>query len=239
MATKTFLGTVGQTGTATGPHAHLYVKDLATNQYINPSTIRSPLMGLRVGEGEIPAFIKDASGKIVVNPQSGIQITSGFGGRSAPTAGASTFHQGEDLALPAGTQLKYVGEGAYTPLANQGGFGNLGTFKTGDNKYEIGFGHLASLGTPTTQRGGWVDPGMVPSQTYEQANQRTQDLLEAFLYGTQYNAEPRERTKKPQSFLDAMKEQVTASLLNQALNPGAGLQTPTGLPEEYTKAIWG
>jgi murein DD-endopeptidase MepM/ murein hydrolase activator NlpD len=235
MATKTFLGTVGQTGTATGPHAHLYVKDLATNQYINPSTIRSPLMGLRVGEGEIPAFIKDASGKIVVNPQSGIQITSGFGGRSAPTTGASTFHQGEDLALPAGTQLKYVGEGAYTPLANQGGFGNLGTFKTGDNKYEIGLGHLASLGGATTSQ----TPPINAPQNYDQANQRTQDLLEAFLYGTQYNAESRERAKKPQSFLDAMKEQVTASLLNQALNPGAGLQTPTGLPEEYTKAIWG
>ena len=230
MATKTFLGTVGQTGTATGPHAHLYVKDLATNQYINPSTIRSPLMGLRVGEGEIPAFIKDASGKIVVNPQSGIQVTSGFGGRSAPTAGASTFHQGEDLALPAGTQLKYVGEGAYTPLANQGGFGNLGTFKTGDNKYEIGFGHLASLGGATTNQ----TPPINAPQNYDQANQRTQDLLEAFMYGTQYRNQP-----KPQSFVDAMKEQVTASLLNQVLNPGTGLQTPTGLPEEYTKAIWG
>ena len=230
MATKTFLGTVGQTGTATGPHAHLYVKDLATNQYINPSTIRSPLMGLRVGEGEIPAFIKDASGKIVVNPQSGIQVTSGFGGRSAPTAGASTFHQGEDLALPAGTQLKYVGEGSYTPLANQGGFGNLGTFKTGDNKYEIGFGHLASLGGATTSQA----PPINAPQNYDQANQRTQDLLEAFMYGTQYRNQP-----KPQSFVDAMKEQVTASLLNQVLNPGAGLQTPTGLPEEYTRAIWG
>jgi hypothetical protein len=28
-------------------------------------------------------------------------------------------------------------------------------------------------------------------------------------------------------------------MLKQALNPGAGLGTPTGLPEEYTRAIWG
>jgi hypothetical protein len=239
MATKTFLGTVGQTGTATGPHAHLYVKDLATNQYIDPRTIRSPLLGLRVGEAEVPAFMKNAAGQIVVNPQSGIQITSEFGGRAAPTAGASTFHRGEDLALPAGTQLKYVGEGSYSPLANQGGYGNLATFKTGDNKYEIGFGHMASLGSPTAKQSTWVDPGMVAPRSYDQANQRTQDLLEAFLYGTQYNAAPRQTENKPQSFLDAMKEQVTQSLLGQALNPGAGLQTPTGLPEEYTKAIWG
>lgn len=234
MAAKTFLGTVGQTGTATGPHAHLYVKDLATNQYLDPRTIRSPLLGLRVGQGEIPAFIKNAAGQIVVNPQSGIQVTSEFGGRSAPTAGASTFHPGEDLALPAGTQLKYVGQGSYTPLANQGGFGNLGTFKTGDNKYEIGFGHLASLGTPTTNQSTWVDPGMAPPRNYDQVNQRTQDLLEAFMYGTQYRDTP-----KPKSFLDVMKEQVTTFLLNQALNPTAGLQTPTGLPDAYTQAIWG
>ena len=230
MAVKTFLGTVGQTGTATGPHAHLYVKDLTTNKYLDPKTIRSPLMGLRVGEGETPAFIKDASGKIVVNPQSGIQITSDFGGRAAPTAGASTFHQGEDLALPTGTQLKYIGEGSYVPLANQGGYGNLATFKTGDNKYEIGFGHMGSLGSAATTQG--TSAGA--PQNYDQANQRTQDLLEAFMYGTQYR-----EAQKPQSFLDAMKQQVTQSMLNQALNPGAGLGTPTGLPEEYTRAIWG
>jgi murein DD-endopeptidase MepM/ murein hydrolase activator NlpD len=230
MATKTFLGTVGQTGTATGPHAHLYVKDLATNKFLDPQTIRSPLMGLRVGEGEIPAFIKNAAGKIVVNPQSGIQVTSDFGGRTAPTAGASSFHQGEDLALPSGTQLKYVGEGSYVPLANQGGYGNLATFKTGDNKYEIGFGHMGSLGTTTATQG---NPVGLP-QNYDQANQRTQDLLEAFMYGTQYR-----ETQKPQSFLDAMKEQVTQSVLSQVLNPGTGTQPNLNLPAEYTKAIWG
>jgi hypothetical protein len=230
MATKTFLGTVGQTGTATGPHAHLYVKDLATNKYLDPRTIRSPLLGLRVGEGEVPAFMKNAAGQIVVNPQSGIQVTSEFGGRSAPTAGASTFHQGEDLALPAGTQLKYIGEGAYTPLANQGGYGNLGTFKTGDNKYEIGFGHMASLGGGTTSQ----PTSAGAPQNYDQTNQRTQDLLEAFMYGTQYREQ-----EKPKSIATTLKDQFTQSLLSQALNPGAGLETPTGLPEEYTRAIWG
>jgi len=230
MATKTFLGTVGQTGTATGPHAHLYVKELATNKYLDPKTIRSPLMGLRVGEGETPAFIKNAAGQIVVNPQSGIKITSDFGNRTAPTAGASTFHQGEDLALPAGTQLKYVGSGSYTPLANQGGYGNLGTFKTGDNKYEIGFGHMGSLGTAATTQGAAVGP----PQNYNQANQRTQDLLEAFMYGTQY-----QNQERPQSVVESLKDQFTQSILSQALNPGAGLQMPMGLPAEYTKAIWG
>jgi hypothetical protein len=71
-------------------------------------------------------------------------------------------------------------------------------------------------------------------QSYDQASQRTQDLLEAFMYGTQYKEQ-----EKPKSIAEALKEQFTQSLLGQALNPGAGLQTPTGLPEEYTRAIWG
>ena len=54
------------------------------------------------------------------------------------------------------------------------------------------------------------------------------------MYGTQYK-----EAKKPKSFLDVMRNQVTQSMLSQALNPAAGLQTPTGLPEEYTQAIWG
>jgi len=90
-------------------------------------------------------------------------------------------------------------------------------------------GDVNVLGTPPP-------PLALPGapQGYDQASQRTQDLLEAFMYGTQYR-----ETKKPKSFLDTMREQVTQSMLSQALNPMAGLQIPTGLPEEYTKAIWG
>jgi murein DD-endopeptidase MepM/ murein hydrolase activator NlpD len=239
MATKTFIGTVGSEGVSTGPHLHQYVLDLKTKQYLDPRTFQSPLLDIRVGKDEVPLAIKNAQGQITINPAAGATVTSEFGPRSAPTAGASSQHMGRDIALSYGTPVKYFGAGQYVPESGVQGFGNLGKIITPDKRYEIGFGHLASLGTPTTQKGGWVDPGMAPSQTYEQANQRTQDLLEAFMYGTQYNAEPKEKTKKPQSFLDAMKEQVTASLLNQALNPGAGLNTPTGLPEEYTRAIWG
>jgi murein DD-endopeptidase MepM/ murein hydrolase activator NlpD len=238
MASKFDLGDVGQSGTATGPHAHLYVKDRATGQYLDPRTIRSPLLGLRVGQQEIPAFVKDASGKIVVNPQSGITITSGFGARVAPTAGASSFHQGEDLALPAATKLSYQGTGTYTPKPGSSGFGNLGTFVTGDNKYELGFGHMSRLGQPASIVSATGSTTSSQSPTYEQSQQRTNDILEAFMKGTQYQAatQPQARTKTAS---ESLKDQLLASLMGGGANMLQGVTDTSGLPQEYINAIWG
>jgi murein DD-endopeptidase MepM/ murein hydrolase activator NlpD len=146
MAGIQYFGKVGSTGTATGPHKHVYVKELATGKYLDPATIRTPLLGLRIGEKKIPALVKTQDGKIEFNPAAGITLTSRYGQRSAPTAGASSFHQGEDWALPEGTPIYYEGGGKFIPKADQGGFGNLATLITGDNKYEVGLGHMKSLG---------------------------------------------------------------------------------------------
>jgi murein DD-endopeptidase MepM/ murein hydrolase activator NlpD len=147
MAGIQYFGQVGSTGTSTGPHKHVYVKELATGKYLDPATIRTPLLGLRIGEKKTPALIKTSDGRIEFNPAAGITLTSRYGPRNAPTSGASTFHQGEDWALPEGTPIYYEGGGKYIPKTNQGGFGNLATFLTGDNKYEIGLGHMKSLGS--------------------------------------------------------------------------------------------
>jgi len=146
MAGIQYFGQVGSTGVSTGPHKHVYVKDLATGQYLDPATIRTPLLGLRIGEKKIPALIKTKEGKIEFNPAAGITLTSRYGPRSSPTAGASSFHRGEDWALPEGTPIYYEGGGKFIPKANQGGYGNLATLVTGDNKYEIGLGHMKTLG---------------------------------------------------------------------------------------------
>jgi murein DD-endopeptidase MepM/ murein hydrolase activator NlpD len=146
MAGIQYFGQVGSTGVSTGPHKHVYVKELATGKYLDPATIRTPLLGLRIGEKKIPALIKTADGKIDFNPAAGITLTSRYGPRNAPTAGASSFHRGEDWALPEGTPIYYEGGGKFIPKANQGGYGNLATLVTGDNKYEIGLGHMKTLG---------------------------------------------------------------------------------------------
>ena len=147
MAQKYYIGNIGSTGTSTRPHGHVYVKDLQANKYIDPATAKSLLAGFRVGQNEIPLITKNKAGVLDINPEAGLTLTSKYGARERPTAGASSFHQGWDLAGPTGTQLKYISDGGeYTPKANQGGFGNLGVFTTPDKRYEIGVGHLQSTG---------------------------------------------------------------------------------------------
>jgi hypothetical protein len=215
MAGIQYLGQVGATGTATGPHKHLYVKDLASGKYLDPATIRTPLLGLRVGENRLPALIKDEKGNIKFNPEAGITLTSKFGPRSAPTAGASTYHQGEDWALPEGTPIYYEGGGTFKPLANQGGYGNLATLVTGDNKYEIGIGHMKSLGQASS----------LPSSPEQPKTADPSDfgtLLKGFLLGAASNQQPTEsaETKVKREMIGSlMKPSASPDLFNMLLSP--------------------
>ena len=203
MAGIQFLGRVGSTGVSTGPHKHVYVKDLTSNQYLNPSTIRTPLMGLRVGDQRTPVFQQTKEGKIQFNPSAGITLTSPFGPRSAPTKGASSYHQGEDWALPEGTPVYYEGGGTFVPKANQGGYGNLATLITPDKKYEIGIAHLKSLG------GASELPGASKPQVKAE-DDFTDNLLADFLY----------KAMKGQQGL-SKEEQIQAQLLGQLSQPQA------------------
>lgn len=201
MAGIQYFGQVGSTGTSTGPHKHVYVKDLATGKYLDPATIRTPLLGLRIGEKKIPALIKTAEGKIDFNPAAGITLTSRYGPRSAPTAGASSFHQGEDWALPEGTPIYYEGGGKYVPKANQGGFGNLATLVTGDNKYEIGLGHMKTLGGASE-----LPPTTLPVDTSNQTGSGDLSTLLSLLQLTK----PKQKT---------LQESLLEQTLGEALTP--------------------
>lgn len=203
MAGIQFLGRVGSTGVSTGPHKHVYVKDLTSNQYLNPATIRTPLMGLRVGEQRAPVFQKTKEGKIEFNPAAGITLTSSYGPRSAPTKGASTYHRGEDWALPEGTPVYYEGGGKFIPKADQGGYGNLATLITPDQKYEIGIAHMKSLGG-TSELPGATTPQVKPEDDF------TSDLLANFLY------QAMTKQKGP-----SQEEQLQAQMLGQLFQPKA------------------
>jgi hypothetical protein len=190
MAQKYYFGTIGSTGVSTGPHGHFYVKDLRTNNYIDPGTIKSQLAGFRVGPNEIPLITKNKQGQLDINPETGLTLTSKFGPRSRPTAGASSDHKGWDLAGPEGTQLKFVSAGGtYVPKTNQGGYGNLGTFITPDQRYEIGVGHLKDLGKQTAG----TRPS-TPSSTSESfsPDDAAAKVLQALFGGKQEEPKPAE-----------------------------------------------
>jgi hypothetical protein len=111
----------------TGPH--LDVRVLKEGKYIDPGTIRSLLTKLKVGKDKKPLWQQKEN---QWSPT--FQITSGFGPRKAPTAGASTYHLAHDYGIGGGTPLTWEGPGTFTP-----GKG-YGTIQTTDEKgipYEI------------------------------------------------------------------------------------------------------
>ena len=73
-----------------------------------------------------------------LEPVSGYTITSPFGYRKAPTAGASTYHQGIDMACPTGTPIYATRSGTVTKASYQaGGAGYYVSINHGD-----GFGSI-------------------------------------------------------------------------------------------------
>lgn len=100
---------------STGPHLDVRIQK-PDGTYINPATARSILADLKVG------------GKPLYSQRGGewvpsFPVTSGYGPRTAPTAGASTYHRGLDFGVPAGTPIEWHG----TPgrFAYAGGIGTL------------------------------------------------------------------------------------------------------------------
>ena len=77
--------------------------------------------------------IDDADWPVVGKSKS--DITSPYGYRKAPTAGASTFHSGIDIAAPEGTKLVAIVDGKVTRTAWGGAGGYTITIKNGDYSF--------------------------------------------------------------------------------------------------------
>ena len=92
-----------------------------------------------------------SSGGTWLVPCSYRKLTSPFGERDAPTAGASTFHKGVDLAGPEGTHI-YASRGGTVTIAsysNSGGF--YVTINHGDG-YSSSYLHMTGYTVSTGQR---------------------------------------------------------------------------------------
>ena len=60
-------------------------------------------------------------------------ITSGYGKRTAPTSGASTFHSGIDIGAPEGTKIIAIADGKVTKTAWGGAGGFTITIESGED----------------------------------------------------------------------------------------------------------
>lgn len=104
---------------STGAHLDVRVWDPGANKYLNPESIRSLLTRLKVGPKYTPLWEQKGNDWSAAYP-----ITSGYGPRSAPAKGASTFHPAHDYGVPGGTQLAWEGPGTFKP---GNGYGEIET----------------------------------------------------------------------------------------------------------------
>jgi len=77
-----------------------------------------------------------------IKPLSGGRLSSGFGGRKAPTKGASTNHKGIDWATPVGTAIYASSGGVVTKAGWGSGYGYVVYIKHPDGR-ETRYGHLS------------------------------------------------------------------------------------------------
>ena len=108
---------------------------------------------------QIAAYTGETTGKWS-KPVTGanVRITSGYGSRPSPTAGASTNHEGIDIGAPYGTPVKAAANGIVNFAGSAGGYGNAIYIDNGTiegKRVSRRYGHLnryiVASGTKVTQ----------------------------------------------------------------------------------------
>lgn len=115
-----------------------------SNQYLTPGV--EPIPG--TGGGDMPAG--------AFAPQAG-PVTSGYGQRRAPTAGASTNHQGIDIGLPRGAPVQATEEGVVVSAGPKGGYGNQVRIRHA-NGVETTYSHMDNINVRPGDRVGRGQP---------------------------------------------------------------------------------
>jgi murein DD-endopeptidase MepM/ murein hydrolase activator NlpD len=138
-----YLGQVGMTGTATGPHAHWEVlKDGKRFPLSKARTDIGQYLQFRLPNQESWQSLYSKQGEdFVLNPAA--QLTSQQGMRFHPVHKEWREHGGEDYAFPEGTSLRFLGTGSVATHRNNGGAGNVSSLRTGP--YELQTFHLSQL----------------------------------------------------------------------------------------------
>ena len=195
-----YLGRVGSTGTATGPHAHWEVlKDGKRFPLSKARTDIGQYLQFRLpGQESWQTLYSKQGDDFVLN--SAASLTSPMGMRKHPVHGDMREHGGEDYALPENTQLRFLGPGSVATHRNKGGAGNVSSLRTGP--YELQTFHLSELPEVAIAKGERTASGE------EQASSKDfQGLLSGYLLGSLLRGEPEEGPKT------RMKRELISSLL--------------------------
>jgi murein DD-endopeptidase MepM/ murein hydrolase activator NlpD len=112
------------------------------------------------GQSNAGGFVLPLDKQYIKKPSSG----GDFGPRSAPTAGASTNHKGDDFSAPGGSKIYAAKGGKITVKPNNGGAGNTVTVDHGNGLVTKYF-HMSRFATgkdgKPLKTGDTVDQGQV------------------------------------------------------------------------------
>jgi hypothetical protein len=103
-----------------------------------------PGPGYKSGDGPRGKTSGDGDKQKAIWPCDPHPVTSDFGARSSPTAGASSDHDGIDIGVPAGTEVHAVLDGKVTQAGVNGGYGNYVELDHGSGVVTF-YGHLQSF----------------------------------------------------------------------------------------------
>jgi hypothetical protein len=215
--TAIYLGKTGATGGVTGAHGHFEV--IKDGKRYGLSQARADLgqniqFRLPGDQAWQQMYSPATGGQFRLNPAIG--LTEGIGVRAVhPVTGAKNVaHRGEDYSFPEGTDLRFMGGGNVQGLSNVGRAGNISTLHTGPYKLDVF--HMSKLPGATSAPGGTAIPEapVLPGETPPTNDTRTKDILEAFMYGTQYQQPQKEKT-----LADTLKSELIAGALTNALSP--------------------
>lgn len=131
-------------------------KVAALVEYKNNSEIGREILKEEIYAEAVPKIVERGT-KIpptYIKPISGGRLSSGFGRRSAPTRGASTYHKGIDWATPIGTTVVASNSGTVATAGWTSGYG-YAVFINHDDGRQTRYGHLSKV---------LVSPGQKVSQ---------------------------------------------------------------------------
>lgn len=121
-------------------------KAIAQVHYVNDKEVSREILKEEVVLEAVPKIVERGT-KIpptYIKPISGGRLSSGFGARSAPTKGASTYHKGVDWAVPTGTAV-YASCGGTVSKAGWGsGYGYVVYIDHEDGR-QTRYGHLSKV----------------------------------------------------------------------------------------------
>ncbi|HKM04614.1 MAG TPA: M23 family metallopeptidase [Lachnospiraceae bacterium] len=121
-------------------------KVVATIYHSNDKEINREIIKEEIVAEAVPKIVE--KGTIIpptyIKPLSGGRISSGFGARSAPVRGATTYHLGVDWATPIGTPIVASSSGTVAKAGWASGYGYVVYINHSDGR-QTRYGHLSKV----------------------------------------------------------------------------------------------